>query len=127
MERNDGEVARHVPWPFPGDSFPGDPGAVVRRTVLSGGLPARLVIHDDENDWCAGDDVNDPDVPGASVIAHLTHVLARDSSVSELASRPPGWAAVRTGPGRPWERFPHQYPDESEAPPLSAARNTAVD
>ena len=27
------EVARHVPWPFPGDSFPGDPGAVVRPTV----------------------------------------------------------------------------------------------
>jgi hypothetical protein len=98
MERNDGEVARHVPWPFPGDSFPGDLGAVVQRTVLSGELPARLVIHDDENDWCAGDDVNDPDVPGASVIAHMTHVLARDSSVSELASLPPGWAAVRTGP-----------------------------
>jgi hypothetical protein len=111
MEMSDGEAAGRVPWPFPGGSFPGDLGAVVQRTVLSGELPARLVIHDDENYWCVGDDVNDPDAGGASVVAHMMHVLARDSSVSELASLPPGWAAVRAGPGQPWERFPHQYPD----------------
>jgi hypothetical protein len=56
----------------------------------------RLVIHDDENDWCVGDDVNDPNVDGACIIVHITHVLARDSSVAELASLPPGWAAART-------------------------------
>jgi len=92
--------------------LPGDLGAVIRRTVLSGELPAWLVIHEDETDWCVGDDVNDPDVPGASVIAHMTHVLARGSSVPELASFPPGWAAARTGTGQPWERLPHQYRDE---------------
>ena len=59
--------------------------AVVQRTILSGERPARSVIRDDENDWCVGDDVNDPNVARASVIAHMTHVLARDSSVGELA------------------------------------------
>jgi hypothetical protein len=105
------EVAGHVWWPFPGGCFPGDLGAVVQRTVLSGELPARLVIHDDEGDWCVGDGVNDPNVPGACVVAHMAHVLARDPSVSGLASLPPGWAAARDGPAGPWKRFPHQYPD----------------
>jgi hypothetical protein len=108
----DGEVARQIPWPFLECSFPRNLGAVVQRTVLSGELPVRLVVHDDENDWCVGDDVNDPNVPGASVVVHMAHVLGRDSSVSELASLPPGWAAMRDGPEQPWQRFPHHYPDE---------------
>jgi hypothetical protein len=111
METNGREVARHIPWPFPGDRFPENLGVVVQRTVLSGELPARLVIHDSENDWCVGEGMNDPNVPGASVVAHMTHVLEWNSSVSELASLPPGWAAGRDGPGEPWERFPHQCPD----------------
>lgn len=36
-------------------AFPETPGAVVQRTVLSGDLPARLVVHDSGNDWCVGD------------------------------------------------------------------------
>jgi hypothetical protein len=112
VEMNDREVARHVPWPFPDGCFPPNLGVVVQRTVLNGELPALLLIHDDENDWCVGDDVNDPNAPGASVIAHMTHVLARDASVSELASLPPGWAARRDGPEQPWERFRHHYSDE---------------
>ena len=108
MEMNDGEAARHVPWPFPGGSFPGDLGAVVQRTVLNGELPAGLVIHDDENDWCVGDDVNDPKVPGASVIVHMTHVLAGDSSVSELASLPPEVSGLD---GRGWRPAPGRPPD----------------
>ncbi len=112
MEMNDRQVARHTAWPFPGGCFPEDLGAVVQRTVLSGELPARLVVHDSENDWRVGDKMNDPNVPGASVITHMIHVLDRNPSVSQLASLPPGWAAVRDGPEQPWERFPHQYPDE---------------
>ncbi len=96
-----GVVARQIPWPFPGGSFPRNLGAVVQRTALSGELPVWLVVHDDENDWCVGDDVNDPNVPGASVVVHMAHVLDRDSSVSELASLPPGWAAMRDGPEHP--------------------------
>jgi hypothetical protein len=107
--------------------FPGDLGAVIRRTVLSGELPAWLVIHDDENDWCVGDDANDPDVLGTSVIAHMTHVFARDPSVSELASLPPGWAAARTGTGQPWERSCTSTGTSGEAPQLITAWNTVVD
>src|ERR1039458_2241078 len=95
-------------------AFPETLGAVVQRTVLSGDLPARLVVHNSGNDWCVGDGVNAPNVPGASVVAHMTLVVAWNSSVSELASLPPGWAATRDGPGESWERFPHQYPRSEE-------------
>lgn len=105
------EVTRDVPWPFLGGRFPENLGVVVQRTVLSGEQPARLVVHDSNNDWCVGDGVNDPNAPGASVIAHMTHVLALNSSATELASPPPGWAATREGPGEPWERSPHSYED----------------
>jgi hypothetical protein len=112
MSTSGREVARHVAWPFPGSRFPDDLGAVIQQTVLSGELPACIVVHDSENDWCVGDGLNDPNIPEACVVAHMSHVLAWNSSVAELASLPPGSEARRDGPGQPWRRFTHQYPDQ---------------
>jgi hypothetical protein len=108
---HDSEAARRIPWPFPDGRFPANLGAVIQQTVLSGALPARLVIHDQDDDWSVGDGVNDPNAPGACAVAHMAHVLDRNSSVAGLASLPPGWAATREGPAWPWHRFPHRYPD----------------
>lgn len=112
MSTSGHEVERSVAWPFSGGRFPDNLGAVIQRTVLSGELPARLVVHDSKNDWCVGDGVNDPNTPDACVVAHIGHVLAWNSSVAELATLPPGWEAWRNGPGQPWKRSAHEYPDE---------------
>jgi hypothetical protein len=55
MDAGDQGVARHIPWLFPVAAFPETLDAVVQRTVLSGDLPARLVVYDSGNDWCVGD------------------------------------------------------------------------
>ena len=106
-----GEIVRDVPWPFPGDAFPPQLGAVVLKTVLSGQLPALVVIHDHENDWLIGDGVNDPNEDGACVIAHVSHVADADHSLAGLADLPVGWQAKRSGPNMPWDRSRHQYDD----------------
>lgn len=98
-----GEMLRRMAWPFPDGQFPPQLGAVVQRTVLSGRAPARLVQHDQDGSWSVGDGT-DPNAPGAVVATHLRHVLERNSSVAALADLPPGWFAVREGPGAPWLR-----------------------
>jgi hypothetical protein len=105
------EVARDVAFPFPDGRFPPSLGAVVQRTVLTGQEPARVVIHDDENDWLVGDGVNDPTAPGASVIACISHVAEADSSVAELTTLPIGYMAQRDEPDQPWVVSVHEYPD----------------
>jgi hypothetical protein len=106
------EVFRDVPWPFPGGGFPADLGAVIQLTVLNGELPAGLVVHTSDNSWLVGDGVNDPNVKGAVAVACMTHVAELNSSVNGLVSLPPGWQAVREGPGRAWVRHPHEFPAE---------------
>lgn len=95
-------VLRHLPFPFPGEEFPAELGAVVQRTVLTGERPAREVIHTPDGSWLVGDGEGDPNVPGASIAAHMSHVVAHNSSVAELATMPPGHWAHREGPGQPW-------------------------
>jgi hypothetical protein len=91
-----------MPWPFEGDVFPPELGAVVQVTVLDGSRPARIVGHTDDGDWYVGDGVDDPNLPGACIATHLQHVIERNSSVATLASLPPGHEARRDGPGEPW-------------------------
>lgn len=97
------EMFRFLPWPFEGDRFPEQLGAVVARTVLSGEFPAQEVVHAPENDWAVGDGENDPNEPGACVVTHIWHVIERNFSVAHLASLPPGHRAIRDGPGEPWK------------------------
>lgn len=95
-------MLRQVPWPFEEGRFPALLGAVVQRTVLSGAEPVRLVLHDDEGDWCVGDGINDPNEPDACVATHMSHVVEHDPAVAELATMPPGNKATRSTAGGPW-------------------------
>jgi hypothetical protein len=101
-----------MPFPFLDNTFPPNLGAVVQRTVLDGVEPARVVIHDDEGDWVVGDAVNDPNQPGASVVACIAHIADHDQAVAELAVLPVGHVAERDGPGSPWRITAHQYSDD---------------
>jgi hypothetical protein len=94
-------MRRHVDFPFPDDRFPGELGAVIQRTVLEGRLPARYVAHADDNSWMVGDDVNDPNVDGASCAAHIRHVVDLDPTLEALATLAPGFQARRSGQ-EPW-------------------------
>jgi hypothetical protein len=96
------EIFRHLRFPFEGDTFPSNLGAVIQVTVLGGDEPAREVIHAEDGSWCVGDGVHDPNLPGASVVSHLSHAVERNSSIAELAVMPPGHIATRSGPGAEW-------------------------
>jgi hypothetical protein len=93
--------------------FPSNLGAVVQRTVLSGEQPAREVIHADDGSWLVADGVNDPNEPGAVVVAHMLHVVERNSSVASLASLPPGQVATRADPGDAWAITQHHWDQEN--------------
>ena len=101
------EMFRHVEWPFSDGRFPESLGAFVQKTVLSGELPSLLVVHTDDNSWMVGDGVNDPNGPEASLVTHIWHAIARNSSITELVDLPLGHHASRAAPGTPWIREPH--------------------
>jgi hypothetical protein len=105
------EVFKSLPFPFSGDRFPSNLGAVVQRTVLDGAEPAREVIHTGDNSWIVGDGVNDPNAPGAVVVTCISHVVERNSSVAQLASLPIGHVAYRTNPDQTWLIEPHSWPE----------------
>ncbi|HEX5996515.1 MAG TPA: hypothetical protein VFY84_15350 [Jiangellales bacterium] len=106
------EGFRHVAFPFEGDRFPPHLGAVVQRTVLTGQEPARVVIHDEDNDWLISDGVNDPNLGGASVVACISHIAAADPAVAALATLPLGHVAERDEQHLPWTISVHAWPDE---------------
>ncbi|MEV4654577.1 hypothetical protein [Micromonospora sp. NPDC049301] len=106
------EMFRFLPFPFSGDRFPDNLGAVVQRTVLEGREPAREVIHTDANSWMVGDGVNDPNQPDAVVATCIRHVIELNSSVAQLASLPLGQSAFRKNPGEPWVIEPHSWSEE---------------
>jgi hypothetical protein len=99
------EIFRHLPFPFPGDVFPANLGAVVVGSVLSGERPAREVIHTPDGSWAVGDGVSDPNEAGASGIGHMSHVVEWNSSVAQLATMPPNHIAKRSGPDEAWVIF----------------------
>lgn len=101
-EGSDGEVFDNLPFPYPNDRFPSNLAAVAQRTVLTGALPAREVVHDPEGGWLVGDGVTDPNEPGACLYGHMSHVVELNPSVAELATMPPGYLAKRSGVGQPW-------------------------
>ncbi|MDP8905072.1 MAG: hypothetical protein M3N29_07125 [Chloroflexota bacterium] len=101
-ERTSTDIVRYAPWPFPNGVFPAALGAVVQRTVLAGSMPALLVVHMTDGSWAVGDHVNDPNEPGACVVAHIWDAIERNSSIAALADLPPGHAGRRLRPGDPW-------------------------
>jgi hypothetical protein len=107
-------VERYVPFPFPGERFPDDLGAVIQRTVLDGQHPARYVGHTAENDWVVGDGVDDPNADGACVAAHIRHVVDQDASLEALATLPIGFEARRDSERDPWAIEPFTYLDDEQ-------------
>jgi hypothetical protein len=105
------EMFQSRPWPFQGNRFPADLGAVVMKTVLDDGLPVLQFVHSADNSWLVADGRNDPNVPGACVATHLQHVLKNDPSLGELASLPIGHQANRTSVGELWVVEPFSYED----------------
>ncbi|GIE92295.1 hypothetical protein [Actinoplanes regularis] len=100
------EVFRERPFPFPGDRFPDDLGAVIQLTVSNGVEPAREVIHTSDNSWMVGDCVNDPNEPGAVQVACMGHLVDLDASVDQVASLPLGHVAFREDAQSPWKVEP---------------------
>jgi hypothetical protein len=106
------EMVRHIAFPFPGNRFPDNLGAVVQRTVLDGDEPSRYVGHTPDNSWVISDGVNDPNEPGACVAVHVRHVIDRDPSLEALANLPIGFEAERDSPGDEWTIRPFSWTDE---------------
>jgi hypothetical protein len=105
---------QHVKFPFPDERFPDELGAVIQKTVLDGQLPARYVAHTEDNGWVVGDDINDPNVAGAAIAAHIRHVVDADPTLEPLAKLPPGYQARRKSPNDPWEIQPFTYLADDE-------------
>lgn len=103
------EMFQSRPWPFQGNRFPNDLGAVVMKTALHDGLPVLQFVHSPDNSWLVADGVHDPNLPGACIATHLRHVLERDPSLAELASLPIGSQANRSAVGEPWVVQPFSY------------------
>ncbi|MCX4575039.1 hypothetical protein OHB41_17960 [Streptomyces sp. NBC_01571] len=109
-----GSMQPDTTWPFPAVAFPSELLAIVQRTVAEGQFPALMVIHDEEDDWLLCDSIHDPNADGASIVTHIDHVLAQDSSIAELAGMPPGHIAERSNDQSPWEIRPWTYPSDEE-------------
>ena len=108
----DGEIWPTMPWPFPGNAFPQDLGAVVMPSVLSGKAPALQVVHFESGHWGIADGVGNPNRNLEAT--HIWHVIGTDRTLAELATLPPGHQADRDRVGEPWVISPFEY----RAPPL---------
>jgi hypothetical protein len=88
-------------WPF---EDPPNTASVTTRQVLEG-APVLLVTHDiEDGGWqflCGT-----TDEPEDGRIVGLGGMLARDSSLGELADMPEGWRAWRASPRHPWQQGP---------------------
>ncbi|WP_204075855.1 hypothetical protein [Planotetraspora phitsanulokensis] len=107
------ELVRRHDLPFESGTFPAGLGAVVNRRVASGQVPALVVVHDDEDDWLVGDGETDGEDDNL-VVLHISHLVARDPSLSETATLPAGYAAWRSSVSAPWTVEPWVYPDDDE-------------
>jgi hypothetical protein len=87
-------------WPFE------DPENVATLTVgkiVKWGAAILMVCHDAEDGSWQFLTGEPSDMEDAMLVA-LKEIVARDSSVIELADLPLGWCASRKHPGAPWER-----------------------
>ena len=96
------EMRRDLPFPYEGGKFPSRLGALIQGTVLSGDVPSRAVTHAPDGSWIIGDGVSNPNLPGASVVNHISHAVQWNSSIADLATMEPGHIAERSDPGKPW-------------------------
>lgn len=87
-------------WPF---DQPRNCATMTSRKVIQGGEAITHAFHDEsDHGWhfysSSGAGMLD------AMIVTLENIVKGDGSVREIADLPPGWMAVRTGPGAPWVR-----------------------
>jgi hypothetical protein len=88
------------PWPF---DQPRNCAAVSLRSIVQGGVPVLLVIHNaDDHSWqfMTGGPVRMED----AVLVAMSTVVDRDATLYEVADIPPGWEATRPAVGEAWHR-----------------------
>jgi hypothetical protein len=104
-------VVPQLPFPYPGNRFPDNLGAVAQRTVVNGTEPARNVVHAADGAWLVGDGVNDPNIAGSCLVVALVHLVQDDPSIGQLATLQPGNQAWRDSVRQPWQIEPFTYDD----------------
>ncbi|WP_280151996.1 hypothetical protein [Piscinibacter sp. XHJ-5] len=87
-------------WPF---DQPENCATIVSRTVLEGRASILQVSHDeDDHGWQFLD--NETVEAEQAAIVCLSHIVALDPSVIEVADLEPGWIATRSHGGAAWVR-----------------------
>jgi len=91
-------------WPF---DQPTNCAVLTNHSIVFGDDDILYVFHDlDDHGWQFLNG-RPPTTKDVAVVA-LKTIVEMDSTVLEVADIPPGWAARRTNPSSPWERF--EYP-----------------
>lgn len=88
-------------WPF---TDPPNVAVLTTRSIVEGRAPITHVSHDaDDGGWQFHDDT-EAAIEADAMVVSLRSVVARDSSVAQLADLPEGWTASRSGLGHIWHR-----------------------
>lgn len=87
-------------WPFPDDP---EIEVFTLARIMDGDTLIRLVTHDAEDDawqFLDGEAVLTSD----GTLATLGEMVQLEPDLCAIADLPPGWYALRSGPGAPWSR-----------------------
>jgi len=96
-------------WPF---DQPPNSATFTTRQVIENRRPITRVVHDQsDHGWqfISDDGANMDD----AMLVSLSEIVAHDKTVLEIADLSPGWIAIRSEIGAPWNREP-QYADATE-------------
>src|SRR5512140_351918 len=82
--------------------------AITQRSIVEGTKPVLYVLHDTDNQWIflASENAR---LEIAEVLT-LQQMFDIDASLKALSDLKPGWQAVRSEKGKPWERSKPAYP-----------------
>jgi len=89
-------------WPF---DQPPNCAVFSIRSIVFEGAPILHVTHDEDDHSWQFLGLEDADMEHACVVC-LQEIVARDSSVLEVADLPPGWHAWRRCVSSSWQRAP---------------------
>jgi hypothetical protein len=91
-------------WPF---DQPENCAAITSTHVLQEGQDITRVSHDlDDHGWqfLHGGEMQTSD----AMVVLLKNIVAHDPTVLQVADMPPGWVAVRTHRGAPWQKHKNE-------------------
>ena len=88
-------------WPFDQGK---DVAALTTRQVMKDGLPILHAVHySDDHSWAFTCGTTDD--PDDGMIVCMDHIVDLDPTICTIADLSPGWVAVRTAVGEPWEYY----------------------